>query len=248
MENNIDRTEFLALLMDADSENQRTEIIMSYLKALDPDAHFRLKPWVNGYRFTKTTSKESEGWDYALAVNDSVIYALRFAKEKHKEQSRYDGLPYFKHILDVVDILIEDGSGWESTLLAAVLHDTLESTNTTYDELSERFGEDAAKTVELLTKAEGESFDDYADKIFSDEGLDLRPLSLDTSSKLSKKANYHLKAQTVILADRLATLRGLHSCDDPDKIKEYVEETKRCILSREIAPNLSRKILSELGK
>jgi len=247
----MDRTEYLALFMDADSESQKTEIIKAYLKALDPDAVFYLHHRVDGYRFTMTKSHECEGWDYELDITDTVVDALRFAKEKHKGQLRYDGLPYFKHVLEVVDILIEDGCGWENTLLAAALHDILENTETTYDELNERFGERAAKTVELLTKIEGESFDEYIDKIFFDEGLDmpLWPLR-DESLEPCKKTNCHLKAKArdVILADRLANLRTLHYCENPGKIKEYIEETKRCILSRVIAPKLSWKIMAEVNK
>ena len=246
----MDRTEYLALFMGADSESQKTEIIMAYLRALHTDVNISLRKHVydSGYTYTITRRGDSDGWDKPFKITDEVIDALNFVKEKHEGQLRDNGSPYFKHILDVVDILIEDGSGWDDTLLAAVLHDTLEKTDATFDELKERFGDIAANTVELLVKAEGESYDDYTDRIFSDEGLEFRPLSLDISLKMSDKTNCHLKARGVILADRLANLRNLQSCGNPDKIREYIEETKRCILSRKIAPNLSNRIRSEINK
>ena len=157
LDKSLSRIEYLALLLDADDENQKAEIIMAYLKALDPDASFYLhKPWENGYyRFKKTRSYESEGWDHPFGMTHKVLDALRFARQKHEGQLRDDGKPYFKHILDVIDILIEDGSGWEGKLLVAALHDTLEDTDATYEELCEKFGIDAAETVKLLTKFKG---------------------------------------------------------------------------------------------
>jgi len=170
-----------------------------------------------------------EGWYKPNQMTDKVIEALNFAEKKHKGQLRDDGkTPYFKHILDVIDILIENGHGWERTLLAAALHDTLEDTNTTYRELSDKFGEEAAGAVKLLTKEKGELFDEYANRIFSSDDC--------------------LYAGSIKLADRLANLRDLPFCGSQTKIEKYLAETKRCILSQKGSPDLKDKIRVEILK
>lgn len=77
--------------------------------------------------------------------------ALAFATEAHKDQKRrYTGEPYVDHCVCVaieVSNIIED----EEVIMAALLHDTLEDTDTTHDQLVERFGERVANIVLDLT-------------------------------------------------------------------------------------------------
>ena len=169
-----------------------------------------------------------EGWNKPNQMTDKVAQALRFAEEKHKGQSRDDGQPYFKHITDVVDILLENGDGWEENLIIAALHDTLEDTDTTYEELNEKFGKEAAEGVRLLTKVKGEPFDEYANRIFNDDG--------------------EVYVGTIKLADRLANLRDLPFCGNPEKIKRYLADTRRCILTQRCDPTLKNKIMTEVIK
>ena len=77
------------------------------------------------------------------------IKALQFAAEKHKAQKRKDGvIPYINHPIEVTRILWETGGVRDiSTLLAALLHDTVEDTNTSPAELREHFGEDVMGLV-----------------------------------------------------------------------------------------------------
>ncbi len=72
-----------------------------------------------------------------------LLKALKFAAEKHRLQQRKgkDHLPYINHLIDVAYILndigkIED----ENVLLASILHDTIEDTETTKDEIMANFG------------------------------------------------------------------------------------------------------------
>ena len=77
--------------------------------------------------------------------------AIRVASEKHKNQKDDSGKPYFDtHILQVVSIL-EQVTKDPYILTAAYLHDTLEDTNTTYEELKENFGQKVADLVLELT-------------------------------------------------------------------------------------------------
>ena len=73
-----------------------------------------------------------------------IIQALQFAADKHKDQRRKDGeaSPYINHPIQVMKILWDEGDVREQQLLiAAILHDTLEDTQTTAEELRDWFGD-----------------------------------------------------------------------------------------------------------
>ena len=79
-----------------------------------------------------------------------LIDALAFAAWKHRNQRRkdVDASPYINHPIALAHVLaVEAGVDDEHTLVAAILHDTLEDTETSFEELSERFGTPIAKTV-----------------------------------------------------------------------------------------------------
>ena len=79
-----------------------------------------------------------------------LIKALRFAADKHQDQRRKgaDKAPYINHPIAVVDILWRVGSVRDiTTLIAALLHDTGEDTDTPQDEIRQNFGEEALGLV-----------------------------------------------------------------------------------------------------
>ena len=83
-----------------------------------------------------------------------VLAALRFAAHKHRHQRRKgeDGVPYLHHCIEVADTLAGvAGVDDPEVLSAALLHDTLEDTDTTSDELAERFGERVRRLVEEVS-------------------------------------------------------------------------------------------------
>jgi guanosine-3',5'-bis(diphosphate) 3'-pyrophosphohydrolase len=85
---------------------------------------------------------------------DLVFTALRFAAERHQTQRRKGGreVPYINHPIDVATLLATvAGVSDADVLAAALLHDTVEDTNTTLDELSERFGARIASLVAEVT-------------------------------------------------------------------------------------------------
>lgn len=82
---------------------------------------------------------------------DKETKALLFGKMKHYGQKDDDGKSYFlTHCLQVYHIMTKITND-EDMLCAAILHDTLEDTDTTYEELVEKFGERVAKLVSMVT-------------------------------------------------------------------------------------------------
>ncbi len=83
-----------------------------------------------------------------------LMKAVHFAAEKHTDQRRKGEReePYFNHLADVAHILAEHTDGQDAVLIAAgFLHDTLEDTETTYEELVKEFGADVADLVREVT-------------------------------------------------------------------------------------------------
>ena len=80
-----------------------------------------------------------------------VLSAFDFAKERHEGQLRLSGEPYIIHPCHVANILMDLGMDAE-TVAAGFLHDVLEDTETTREEMEERFGKDVTTLVEGVTK------------------------------------------------------------------------------------------------
>lgn len=82
------------------------------------------------------------------------LKALRFAAQKHRDQRRKGGdrAPYINHPIDVAEILWRIGGIRDlDTLVAALLHDTVEDTNTTPEEIREQFGDTVRGLVMEIT-------------------------------------------------------------------------------------------------
>ena len=77
--------------------------------------------------------------------------AVAYANEKHKTQKRKDGSPYIIHPLAVAEIVAEMGLDADA-ILGALLHDCIEDTDASFDEIAGLFGRTAAELVEGVTK------------------------------------------------------------------------------------------------
>ena len=123
-----------------------------------------------------------------------VLRAAFFSGEKHKDQRRRDAseTPYINHPLEVAYILMEEGGVTDATTLAAaLLHDTIEDTNTTREELAMVFGREVSDLVVELTDLKTTAPEDKKQK------------ELDQAHRLSEKA------KQIKLADKTANIRDL---------------------------------------
>lgn len=83
-----------------------------------------------------------------------ILRAVAFAADRHRFQRRKDeeASPYINHPIEVAEVLsIEAGVDDEVTLIAALLHDTVEDTETTIEEILELFGPEVARVVAEVT-------------------------------------------------------------------------------------------------
>jgi len=90
--------------------------------------------------------KYNAGCDFAL-----LDEAYNLSKKAHDGQLRESGDPYISHPLEVAHILADLELDC-TTIIAGLLHDTVEDTNCTYDDIKGKFGEDTAKLVDGVTK------------------------------------------------------------------------------------------------
>ena len=135
-----------------------------------------------------------------------VDKALEFASERHKDQVDDQGRPYFfAHIVQVYGILIDVSDDTE-VLCAGLLHDVLEDTDTSYEELRSIFTPNIAEIVKMVTHSEDK-------KYFPD---------LKTSDNYNTL--FH-KAVLVKFADRLSNLSRMESWSDK-KRNEYINSSK----------------------
>jgi relA/spoT family protein len=142
--------------------------------------------------------------------------AIDYATEKHAGQKRKSGEPYINHPLAVAEILIEWGMDID-TVVAGVLHDTVEDTDATLDELESLFGRDVAFLVDGVTKvsqarAGMRSLDSYL------------PHTKDNLTKLMIAVGEDVRVIIIKLADRLHNMRTLQFMS-PEKQKKIARET-----------------------
>ena len=139
--------------------------------------------------------------------------AFEVANEKHKEQKRSSGEPYIIHPVSVAKIVLDYGMDCAS-VVAALLHDTVEDTELTLEELDEIFGEEITHLVDGLTKL-GKVPLDIKDKE-EQQAENVRKMLLAMSKDI--------RVIIVKLADRLHNMRTLEFVD-PQKQRDKALET-----------------------
>ncbi|MDK1488990.1 bifunctional (p)ppGpp synthetase/guanosine-3',5'-bis(diphosphate) 3'-pyrophosphohydrolase [Sinorhizobium sp. 7-81] len=149
---------------------------------------------------------------YKPDVNEALLNkAYVYAMQKHGQQKRASGDPYISHPLEVAAILTEMHLD-ESTIAVALLHDTIEDTTATRQEIDDLFGEDIGALVEGLTKIK--KLDLVTKKAKQAENL----------RKLLLAISDDVRVLLVKLADRLHNMRTLDHMS-PEKRARISEET-----------------------
>lgn len=147
--------------------------------------------------------------DYNLKpVQDAVDYAAKM----HEGQTRASGEPYYTHPVEVAGILADMRMD-PTTIITAILHDTLEDTAATYDDLEKKFGADVASLVNgvsKLTKIESQTVEGKQAENFR---------------KLVLAMSEDIRVLLVKLADRLHNMRTLHNFNNMDKRRRIARET-----------------------
>ncbi len=135
--------------------------------------------------------------------------AVAFAVERHGDQRRPAGEAYVEHLLEALRVLVDAvGVRDPDTLRAAVLHDVVEDTPTTLDEVRERFGARVAELVGWVTKSDG----------------------VERAAYLARLRQAPPEAIDVKLADRLSNVQRLRTHPRPEKRTSYFHETVTSII------------------
>ena len=140
--------------------------------------------------------------------------AFAVANEYHGDQRRRSGEPYIIHPIAVADILVDLGMDWQS-IVAALLHDVVEDTEYTIEQLKEEFGEDVAILVDGVTKL-GQVQLNSRDSKEQAQAENVRKMLLAMSKDI--------RVIIVKLADRLHNMRTLEHVA-PQKQRDKALET-----------------------
>jgi RelA/SpoT family (p)ppGpp synthetase len=163
-------------------------------------------PMMRQYELVERVRKYNPNTDEEL-LNRAYVYAMK----AHGEQLRASGDPYFSHPLEVAAILT-DLKLDDATIVAALLHDTIEDTEATRAEIDQLFGKDIGHLVEGLTKLKKLDLVSREAK----QAENLRKLLLAIAEDV--------RVLLVKLADRLHNMRTLQYMS-PEARKRVAEET-----------------------
>jgi len=158
--------------------------------------------------------------DLAKQLPAATVGALaetyEFARSRHGDQTRPAGEPYTRHLLEVLEIIIQVGELTDlDALRAALLHDVVEDTPTTLEQVRIRFGDRTAELVSWLTKPEPASGEDP-------ERARIR--------YLDQFATAPDTARAIKLADRYSNVQRLDAHPRAAKQRSYYLETRRWFL------------------
>lgn len=152
--------------------------------------------------------------NFSEAEFQELKAAYDFSAAAHEGQKRQTGDPYFIHPCAVVNILVDLGFDDVSTLVAAFLHDVLEDTPVTSDELEQKFGKEVLELVEGVTKLDKIKFVSAEDE----QAENLRKMFF------AMAKDY--RVIIIKLADRLHNMRTLDALKPEKQIKIATQSLK----------------------
>lgn len=155
-----------------------------------------------------------------------VYRAYEVAHEAHTGQTRDEGTPYIVHPVRVAVSLVDELNLYSPTLIcSALLHDVIEDSDITREDVGQMFGEQIAEVVWLLTKLEDVSLTQYLASI---------------------EAAAHTGAPIVKLCDRLDNLRSVAHTPRLEKKHRYIRTTEELYLP--LAARTNRYLHAELSR
>ena len=153
-----------------------------------------------------TIRKRMPGADLAL-----VDKAVDYANKKHAAQKRKDGSPYIIHPLSVAQIVTEMGLDMDA-ILGALLHDTIEDTDTSHEDIEKLFGPTVAELVEGVTKLTRADFSSR------------EQAQMENLRKMFMAMSKDIRVVLIKIADRLHNIRTMQY-QSPEKQISKCQET-----------------------
>ncbi len=141
-------------------------------------------------------------------VNRAYVYAMKV----HGKQTRESGDPYFSHPIEVAGILT-DLKLDESSIVTALLHDLVEDTDTSLDDIERLFGKEIARLVDGVTKLTRLELQSEQSR------------HAENFRKLVLAMSEDIRVLLVKLADRLHNMQTLHYVQSPEKRRRIARET-----------------------
>lgn len=149
------------------------------------------------------------------ATCDVIGRAIEFARKYHGDQRRPTGAPYVEHLLEALEVLVRGARVTDADVLAAaVLHDVVEDTRATVDDVRAAFGDEVARLVGWVTIP------------LAPDGGDRKAHK---EAHLAKLGSAPDRAVLVKLADRASNVQTLRNLS-PAKQREYYAQTVRYIM------------------
>ena len=134
---------------------------------------------------------------YMPEIDMKVIdQAIEYAAVKHKDQKRKDGSPYVIHPLAVAEIVVEMGLDTDA-ILGALLHDCIEDTDASFDEIAKKFGHVTAELVEGVTKLTRANFSSSEEQ------------QMENLRKMFMAMSKDIRVVLIKIADRLHNMRTM---------------------------------------
>jgi GTP diphosphokinase / guanosine-3',5'-bis(diphosphate) 3'-diphosphatase len=151
--------------------------------------------------------------EYAPEADEALLNrAYVYTVQKHGSQKRASGDPYFSHPIEVAGLMTELKLD-QQTIMTALLHDTVEDTLVTVEEIEQNFGPDVARLVDGVTKLS---------KI---EAMPENERAAENLRKFLLAMSEDLRVLLVKLADRLHNMRTLHFIKKEEKRRRIARET-----------------------
>ena len=195
---------------------------------------------------------------YSQKDEEMLVKAYRFAEEAHANQKRASGEPYFIHPCEVADILIDLGLD-AATIAAALLHDVIEDTDATAEDIQREFGDEVLALVSSVTKLEKIVFKSKEDenaenfrKIFVAMAKDVRVIIIKLADRLhnmrslnflSQERQQRMASETLDIYAPLAGRLGISQikCELEDLCLKYLDPESYEYLLYNIRERLSER-------